>query len=78
MEQANRRLGLLASHLSGVQDDGLALNPTSAATATESATVALPEKLCDDPDWRVNRYVASNTMSFHNSLSCCGPDTMIN
>jgi hypothetical protein len=56
MEQANRRLELLASHLTGAEGDSLLVNPTAAAApATESATVALPEKLCDDPHWRVHR-----------------------
>ena len=55
MEQATRRLELLAGHLGPVGGDSLLVNSASAVPSADSATIALPEKLCDDPLWRVHR-----------------------
>ena len=79
MDQANRRLELLASHLSGVEDEGLARNPTSAVPARDSATVALPEKLCDDPHWRVHRcFTTLSGLLSSRKTHVLSPDTLVN
>ena len=59
MDRASERLGRVADQLrpdAADEQSGLARQPCSSALASgQSATIALPEKLSEDNQWRVHR-----------------------
>jgi hypothetical protein len=59
MHHAAARLGKLADHLAEecIYDEARREHTAAHTRATESTTIALPEKLSDDHQWRVHRCV---------------------